>query len=449
MASMMLLLGMALLAQEQTAAPAGGAFEAGPFDDAGAAAEHSGGLIFDGPSDDSPLWSALAPARFTLKHELANQISEPYGVANNRTSFRVEYEKHFLEDFYLQFDSKITAFWGEDHRAQASADDVFFESSSRDAYLQFSKANTSVKLGRQILIWGESDAGAVTDVISPRNFSELFFISLEESRISQFMLNVDQFSSSGDWSVFYVPDAQFNEYPEPGTAYFIDPFAGVAEVRGRDEDLPEYGLRWKKTFGRSDLSLMAARLIDNDIALRQDGFTEDGRLLLRKVRQRFDMIGATLNYATGDFLYSVEIANKSPKAFNNAALEVVEKDVIDASVRVECSIGKGGGHSISLEAVNKHVRDWSESIERTPRNTNSLVLGWNNTFFNENLTVNLLSVYTEPYESLQHSLFLTYKWSDRISVNLDVFYATVDDRRSDLYPYRKQNNAVFKFLYQF
>lgn len=447
-----LVLSPAVVAQEAATAgaPPAGVNPANAKDREEFQMDTSNGLAFDGEKSGLSLWSLIEPARFTVKHELGNQINEPYDVSNNRTSFRIEYEKHFLENFYLQFDSKLTAFWGKDHRAEASGDSVFYESTSRDAYVQYSKAHTSIKVGRQILIWGESDAGAITDVISPRNLSELFFISLEESRISQFMINVDQFTSMGDWGFFYVPDAQYNEYPEPGTAYYIDAFGGFAQTQGkRDEDLDEYGVRWKKTFGRSDVSVMAARLIDNDFSYRNDGVTDDGRLLLTKVRPRFDMVGFTFNYATGDFLYSGEMARKSPRQFNDASFGLLEKNVIDTSLRVEYSLGKGGTHSISLEAVNSHIQGWSEDVQGTPRNTNSLVLGWNNTFFNENLTANLLSVYTQPYTSLQHSLFLTYKWNDRISVNLDAFYLSVDNPKNSLYPYRKENNVVFKVLYQF
>jgi len=53
----------------------------------------SRGLVFDGEERGSSMWPFLDPARFTLKHELGNQINEPYHVSNNRTSFRVEYEK--------------------------------------------------------------------------------------------------------------------------------------------------------------------------------------------------------------------------------------------------------------------------------------------------------------------------------------------------------------------
>jgi hypothetical protein len=390
----------------------------------------------------------LPGGRLTFKHELAARIRDTDGLVNNRTSFRIEYEKYFWDKFYLHLDLIETAFWGRDHRARGRGGS-FTESTLRDAYLQFSSGNTSVKLGNQILIWGESDAGAITDVIAPRNLSELFFISLEESRISQFMLTVDQFTRIGDFSAFYIPDAQYNEYPEPGTAYFLDGFGAAARIERRDFDRAEYGLRWKKTFGGSDVGLMAARLVDNDYVYRLRGVDPDGRLHLLRDDQRFDMIGATFNHVAGPLLLSGEIARKSPRAFLTPQLQTLEKDEVDTSLRVEYSLGNGGNHSVSLEAVNKRILDWDRRLAPTPRDNNSLVLGWSNAFLNETLTANWLTVYNQTYTSYQHSLFLTYKLNGRVSLSLDTFYLSVRDRRNELYPYRGQNNAVFRFLYQF
>ncbi len=420
------------------------------LDGPGAEVDPTGVSVFEtGEERASPLETLLEPFNFTLKHEIAIGINSPHETVNNRSSFRIEYEKYFLDDFYLRVDTKLNAFWGSDHRAKAENRDIFLENSSRDAFLQFSKGNTSVKVGRQVLIWGESDGGAITDVISPRNFSELFFISLEEARIGQFMATVDRFGPSGTWSLFYVPDAQFNEYPEPGTQYYIDPFQGTAEVRGGDVDRGEYGLRWKKTFGRSDIAVMAASLIDNDFSFRQAGFTDDGRLLVRRDRERFGMLGATFNFASGNWIFSGELAWKSSKAFTTDTLGLLDRPLVDAALRGEYSLGKGGTHSLSLELTNSHIRDWNDSISGTPRNSASAILGWNNTFFNDNLTVSLLSVYSKPYASLQNSIFTSYKWSDRVSLNLDVFYLDVADRRSGLAVYERENNAVFRVLYQF
>lgn len=126
----------------------------------------------------------MAPARFTIKHEHSYKTKEPTQTVNNRSSVRFEYSKFFGTYFYLQLDTKLNAFHESDHRSKAEEKNILFESNTKEAYLQSSIENTSVKAGLQVVIWGEADGAAVTDVVAPRDQSELFFISLEESRIS-------------------------------------------------------------------------------------------------------------------------------------------------------------------------------------------------------------------------------------------------------------------------
>ena len=404
--------------------------------------------------DESDTFSCLSfflePMRFTLKHEVCYKTEDPDGIKSNRSSFRLEYSKFFLNNFYLQFDSKITAFWSNDHRAEAEDKKVLFEHSYKEAFLQISIANTSIKGGVQTLIWGESDGGAITDVISPRNYSEPFFISLEESRIGQPMLTIDQFSPIGDWSLFFIPDPDFNEYPEKGTAYYFDPLDGLAEYQDEtsDEEVFEYGLRWKKTFGKSDISVMAASLIDNDYAYRMDGITGTGKNILIKIKQRYTLAGITFNYAKGNFLFKGEIGKKSPKAFNNASSQIVKKDVVDTALGMEYSPG-GGSYTLSLEAVNNHVVDWNDEIQSVPEDSNSLVIGWSKTFFNEDLSVNWMTSYSEPFTSYLHALTTSYNWNDNITLYFDAYYPDIKDERSGYWIYRDQKQVVFKIQYQF
>lgn len=429
----------------------GGSVVAGESTESG---EKPAGQSFDNMSfdyrpesrDKKSFWS---PATFTLAHEVAANPDELSELVNNRSSARIEFSRDLFDNFYVRVDTKLTAFLNDDHRAEAAGDGVLYETFTRDGYLQFSKGDHSITAGRKIVVWGESELGAITDVVSPRNFSELFFTTLEKSRLGQTMLSYNWFSSVGTWNTFVVPDPRFNRYPEPGTAYDVDRFGGAAQVIDRKDRHTEFGIRWKKTVSNNDIRFMAARLVDNDPVLRREGMT-DGGVRLAQDEQRFDMLGLVFNYSTGSTLLAGEVAGKSPLAFNTQNFDVVEKDVVDAALRAEQTLGNGGNHSIGLEFGVRHVADWSEElVSITPDNAYSAGLIWSNTFFNDNLSMNLVSVYERPYESLQHSLFVTYDVNDRVSVNLDMFYLAVSDERNELYPFRDNDNMVFRFLYQF
>ncbi|MCG8337973.1 MAG: hypothetical protein MJE63_26015 [Proteobacteria bacterium] len=390
-----------------------------------------------------------AASRFTLKHEASYKTVKPEKTINNRSSFRWEFSKFFGNYFFLQFDTKLNAFWGNDHRAEAEDKDPLLETNTKEGFLQISAGDTSVKAGIQILIWGESDGGAITDVISPRDYSELFFISLEESRIGQPMVVWDQFTDFGDWSLFYIPDPEFNELPEEGTAYYFDTFAGNAEFQDEtsDEPMHEYGLRWKKTFGKSDVSLMMASLIENNYAYRKDGTTAGGKHLITKTKQRFAMTGVAFNYVTGNYLFKGELGRKAPQSFNDAAYQIVKRDVSDVALGLEYS--PGGSYTLGMEAVNSHIHDWNEELVGTDENTRSLVISWSDTFLNEDLSIDWSTSYTEPRVAFFHSLRSSYKWNDHITYELEGFYPDIADEDNSYWIYRNEKRITLKAQLQF
>ena len=390
----------------------------------------------------------LSPARFTLTHGFSYKTESPTKMMNNRSSLRLEYAKLFGDTFFIQLDTKINVYWADDHRS--GDEDPKLENNTREVFLQMSFGKTSLKLGRQIMIWGESDGGAITDVISPRDYSELFFIPLEESRIGQTMLVVDQFTEFGDWSLFYIENPEFNDYPAEGTGYYYDPFAGQAEFRAdpSDQSEAEYGLRWKKTFGKSDVALMSASLLENDYAYRLEGVSaSSGKSIFTKTRQRFSMAGLALNYVRGNFLFKGEMAGKSPRSFNDASYQIVKKDVQDTAVGLEYA--PGGTYTLSFEAVNSHVADWDETLLNVPQDTSSVVLVFSKTFLNEDLSLNWMSSYSTPDESVFHSLRTSYTLDDNVKFECDVFYPDIRSSDSSYWIYRDQKQIALRALVQF
>lgn len=390
----------------------------------------------------------LVPARFTIMHGLSYKTEAPQKTINNRSSLRLEYAKLFSNTFFVQLDTKVNAYWGNDHRSKD--EDLRLEPNTREAFLQMSFGRTSLKLGRQIMIWGESDGGAITDVISPRDYSELFFIPLEESRIGQSMLVIDQFTDNGEWSLFYIPDPEFSQYPEEGTGYYYDPFGDQAEFlsQSSSQSEAEYGLRWKKTFGKSDVALMTASLLENDEAYRLDGFSPtSGKMLFTRTRQRFSMVGLAFNYVSGNFLYKGEIARKTPRSFNDDTFQIIEKEVRDSAIGLEYA--PGSTYTLSLEMVNSHVVDWEDEIQNRPEDTNSMVVVLSRNFLNEDLTVNWMSSYSAPHETVFHSLRTSFTLNDNISIEFDGFYPDIRSENSESWIYRDQKQIAFRALVQF
>lgn len=411
--------------------------------------DNAGNITFDyqpNGSGENTLWS---PLTVTFSHEIAANPSESRELINNRSSMRLQYSNNFWRYFYGRIDTRGTLYLADDHRAEAEKKNILFDSATRELYLEVSRGSHSARLGRQIVVWGESQLGIVTDVISPRDFSELFFITLEESRLGQNIIAYDNFSQVGTWNVFAVPNPRFNETPDEGTAYDTDPFAGRAVVDNNLNRPTEYGIRWKKTVGNNDFRLMAAHLVANDPVFRATGTTASGLLKINRESQQYDMAGVAFNYSVGPWLVAGELAGKSALAFNTRGFDVVERDVVDSSLRVQRSLGKGGSHRVGFEVSSRRVLNWRNDLLSTPRNSYSLGLTWNNTYLNDTLSVNVISEYDKPYTAIRHSLFITYNIDDNLSIDLNSFYVRVDDTRNELFPFRGQNNTVLRLNYQF
>ena len=390
--------------------------------------------------DNSRLAAWLEPLRVSLKHETSYKFSSPERVVNNRSSVRLEYSKPLTSNLYFRLDTKLNLHWGNDHRARAKDEDPFRELVTREAYVQSSFGNTSFRLGHQILPWGVSEGGAITDEVSPRNNAEFFFISLEESRVGQPMLAMDHFGDSGQWTAFFVPRPGYNKYPDRGSEYDI-PGAFDRNAPSDDWDNAgtyEFGARWKRSFGKSDISLMAARLIDNDYLVRQ---------------QRFRMYGLTANIAIDNLLLRAEVALKQPRAFfarptGSSGLTVVESDQFDSSFGFDYSPG-GRTLVYSAEVVWSRLLDWRSDIVGREQDEYSLVGAVSNRFFNDDLTLSWLTIYSRPYTSVRHRFLSSYLIDDNSTVYFEFFYPDERDERSGSWPYRDQKQFVLRYQYQF
>lgn len=390
--------------------------------------------------DDSLLAAWLEPLRISLKHETSYKFASPKRVVNNRSSVRLEYSKPLTSNLFLRLDTKLNLHWGNDHRAKAKDENPFRELVTREAYLQSSFGNTSFRLGYQILPWGVSEGGAITDEVSPRNNAEFFFISLEESRVGQAMVTMDHFADSGQWTAFVVPRPGYNKYPDRGSEYDI-PGAFDRNAPKDDWDSAgtyEFGARWKRTFGKSDISLIAARLIDNDYLVRQ---------------QRFRMYGLTANVAIDNLLLRAEVALKQPRAFfagpaGGSGLAVVESDQFDSSFGFDYSPG-GRALVYGAEVVWSRLLDWRSDIVGREQDEYSLVGSVSNRFFNDDLTLSWLTIYSKPYTSIRHRFLSSYKIDDNSTVYFELFYPDERDERSGSWPYRDQKQFVIRYQYQF
>jgi hypothetical protein len=395
----------------------------------------------------------FGPLSFKLSYEAAYKVISPDRVRKNRFALGLKYSKSLSDHFSLQLETKLLSFLKSDHRTRktelwindkAETVDLSFGSLTRDAYVQASFNKTSIKAGMHTLDWGESDFAIVTNEISPLDYREPLNLNVDELRFAQLMLLVDQYTTFGNWTAFFIPYPRFNQHPKKGTAYYVDPFKEEVEYKMESENrsLFEYGMRWKKTFGKSDISVMAARLVNNEYALR---LVNPG--LIAQSKSPYTMGGVTFNYAIENFLIKGESAIKFSKTYNDASFQIVKKNAFDASLGVDYS--PGGTLTLGLEAVNYHIMGWNDGIQGMPRNNYMLLFILGKKFMNDDLSVNCVTMYNGPYTNFFNLLTTSYNWRDHIELNLSIILPVTNNINSGFYSYRDEKQIAFKVEYQF
>jgi hypothetical protein len=387
-----------------------------------------------GASRSSDRTDSLMRATFAYAN---SYNTRPDYEVQNRASLQLEYSRYFLDNFFVQFNGKETKFLAGDHRHAVQGTDTLIP----QAFIQGSFGKTSVRAGIQTLPWGESILAPITDEISPRDNRELFNFNLEELRLGQPMVTVDQYSGFGRWSLFFVPTPSFNKIPAQGTLYYVPvPFTYRSQIEG--DRGGEYGASWKKTFASADITFMAASLINNDYALRRD---DSG--LVTRVKQRFSLAGLSFNYAIKQFVIRGEMAYKSPEDYNDAALRIVRRDEVDTYLGVEYN--SSSTLKVGLEAVEQHIEHWDDAIQSAPRDRQSLLLTITKLMWHDDLSINILNFYNKPYSTNLVMLMSSLKLNDSMTLGLNVTVPYTRDTRSGLWYVRDQRQVAFKVQFQF
>ncbi|WP_075185109.1 DUF1302 family protein [Teredinibacter haidensis] len=386
----------------------------------------------------------LSSAYFTLRYELAYGIDEPNALVINRPSLRMQWEQS-KGNFFVRFDGKTDKdfVYNSNDYPDEVRERYNHQSEVREFYIQASKGPFSAKLGRQLVVWGKADGGIVTDIMSPRDLTELVFTSVEDARIGQDMFVADAYyqnmatQAQHRWSLIVTPYIKVNDLALPGHPYAPadsfppstppNPPSIIDDRPGTSWDSPEVGARWSITVGKLDWSMMVADVHDNNPVFTMENPSSNQETLYAKY-PRYQMLGLGFNRAQGGVVWKGEVAFKHNKQFNLVnPLNTERYEILDSVFGFEYNAN--GLYSLSLELSNQHVMDWNTKLLNTRRHETVAYLIWNKPWRNETLTTQYTaSAQLQDNESF-HRFEVQYDITDQWSAEFQVDY--FDSRLQD------------------
>jgi hypothetical protein len=219
----------------------------------------------------------LSMARTVGKLNLFKDLGSSQLFVSGRVSR--EYETSYMEDLQDVMDQ-----WAQTGGASKSGvdlmDDVYNEAEIRELWWQTEIRPTStLKLGKQQVVWGETDFFQSLDVIHGYDFRWRSFLEPENEELRKplWMVNfTERFDSlDGSLQLLYIPgpmnaaDQRGNNYDVEGGRWANNPNKGITfesapfganvpynyDHKAADADDAAYGFRWKGLYGDWGYSL--------------------------------------------------------------------------------------------------------------------------------------------------------------------------------------------------
>lgn len=206
---------------------------------------------------------------------------------------------------------------GRDEFPDETLDAYERESEFRDTFVEGNvDGGLWLKVGRQIIAWGESEGTQIVDMANPRDNRELGLVDIEDARIPVFATKISYLVDNWELNLVGIHEFRANKTGTEGSDY--DPYvsfrknAKIDDAEDpKDEDARmELLARVFRSFNGGDFSLIAADTLEDDSYLDFD--PQFGGYIPRYKRIR--TYGVAGNFVKGSWLFKMEAASKKDSA---------------------------------------------------------------------------------------------------------------------------------------
>jgi hypothetical protein len=360
------------------------------------------------------------------------------------------------------------------------ADDGTYALKLREAYIDWKGEMLALRVGRQIVSWGKADDIQITDVLNPKDETNVVASDYNESKLGidavRLSLLTEKTQVDAYWIPFFTPS--------------ILPLAKGNPLHSRvfPEEVDGIGINYPEKY--DDFELPKKRLSKSELALRASTYTSVADLSLYGfygwddlplIRynpnivfgdgedmpatsysidvtgeyKRMYMIGADAAIPAGDFVFRLEGAYFPKRHFQtdvNSQLFKYSEDSRPASKRKNQVLGlagldwtPSGGWTITAQYVADAVIDYDSDIERK-KFEHQATMSIEKSILNETLTIMASGALDLWDFSTASELELDYKLTDAITLSLigDLYLEGPDGKEGLYGEYRDFSSVTFK-----
>ena len=283
------------------------------------------------PTDNDSFYQRHLANKFALKlsqqiysqlsrHTTDSGVEKQPTVEDNRLNINIKYQNPFAAGWNLQASAQAKVYWPGDYEYGNETASIDMEgrvenleARLNELYVTKNFAKHTFKLGRQTIVWGETEGNSILDTLNTTEFRDLSIIEIEDARLNQWFLVWDYFhNDSQRLSTFVNFEPQFNPAFRTNSPAYTQRL--TARDAPDDKQRVEFGSRWQLTVEHSDLALMAAYLYENSLSFDYDSLKP---FQLQANDNAYWLLGASANRAIGKLLLKLDLA------FSHGALAAI------------------------------------------------------------------------------------------------------------------------------
>ncbi len=371
---------------------------------------------------------------------------------------------------------------GRDEFTDETLETYESESELRETFVDGGLTNWfRIKLGRQIIALGQSEASQITDVANPRDLRELGMVDLEDSRVPVTATKLSFLFGSLELNAVAIHEIRGNKMPSEGSEFDVLQSYRSPQIIIEDEETPEsigenteYLFRLFKTFNGGDFGLMWADVYDDYSYLAFHELVTTGsdnfQLTLVPRFKRIKTYGFSANMVSGSWLFKTEVARRLGVAIVRSDIETQvgtllattatydeDSEVIKTWREKNTHSGMFGVEysgiqdtTISLEAVGERIEEYEEEENLSSKETSAqMVLVITYTALNETFDAQLFWIHLSDNNGDVYRVNLEYDIVDALAVSGGFINYEASDEDATVYNYRNNDRVFVSLKYSF
>lgn len=340
--------------------------------------------------------------------------------------------------FYVSYDA-IYAINGRDQYSRQTLDAFKNEAELLDTFLQGNLTDSiDLRLGRQIIPWGNSENVRVVDVLNPLDLREPGMTKISDLRLPVTAAKIDFYNGHWNLSLIAIPEIRFNKLPPYGSEFYPGAAPPLPEpVVANGGSNTEYGAALKGIFQGWDVSFHWADYFDDQAHhewINNEWHTAHSRLT---------MLGVTANGSSGNWLAKSEFARISGLQY--AADPQRDYTRLDLLLGTEYS---GLRNTVlAVESVIRRIQQFRASLgsgpDQTDRDTLQTVLRYTGNFDHDRITLQAVASFygKRGADGYLYRLSTDYELRSALVVTFGIVtYHGGDD---PLFQFIRHNDRVF------